>query len=133
MDASEFNLTIRSLASFFKSHKSIGLVILDGLHFIENLEYLALQEKKLMNEANKEKNSTSHNIHMMAEEMGDDVPNMADFFGDNTGKNKDSDPITDHKRKSLILPTRTKRDRNLDSKAFDQKLVDRALSLLLDF
>jgi len=41
MDASEFNLTIRSLASFFKSHKSIGLVILDGLHFIENLEYLA--------------------------------------------------------------------------------------------
>ena len=38
MDASEFNLTIRSLANFFKSHKSIGMVILDGLHFIENLE-----------------------------------------------------------------------------------------------
>ena len=40
MDATEFNLTIRSLASFLKTHKSIGLVIIDGLHYIENLEYL---------------------------------------------------------------------------------------------
>lgn len=40
MDANEFNLTIRSLASFFKTHKSIGMVILDGLHFIENMEQL---------------------------------------------------------------------------------------------
>ncbi len=88
----------------------------------------------MMNEANKEKASTSHNIVAMAEEMGDDVPSMADFFEDGKGKNKDSDiTINENKRKSLILPARTKRDRNLDSKAFDQKLVDRALSLLLDF
>jgi len=40
MDASEFNLTIRSLATFLKSHKGIGMVILDGLHYIENLEYI---------------------------------------------------------------------------------------------
>ena len=50
MDAAEFNLTIRSLANFFKSHKSIGMVILDGLHFIENLEFLNQQEKKMMSD-----------------------------------------------------------------------------------
>ena len=46
MDAAEFNLTIRSLATFFKSHKSIGMVILDGLHFIENLEYINMVERR---------------------------------------------------------------------------------------
>lgn len=86
-----------------------------------------------MNEANKEKSSTSHNIAAMAEEMGDDIPSMTDFFEDGKPKNNDDVSMNNNKRKSLILPTRTKRDRNLDSKAFDQKLVDRALSLLLDF
>ena len=46
MDACEFNLVVRSLATFFKSHKSIGMVILDGLHFIENLDHIYLQEKR---------------------------------------------------------------------------------------
>lgn len=36
MDAVEFNMAVRSLASFFKTHKSIGLVVIDGIHFIEN-------------------------------------------------------------------------------------------------
>lgn len=40
MDAIEFNMTIRSLANFLKHHKNIGLVILDGLQFVENIEYL---------------------------------------------------------------------------------------------
>lgn len=35
-DAAEFNLAVRSLGSFFKKHKSIGLVCIDGIHFIEN-------------------------------------------------------------------------------------------------
>lgn len=55
MDASEFNLTIRSLANFFKTHKSIGLVVLDGLHFIENLEQMNQYEKRMMSEGLKEK------------------------------------------------------------------------------
>lgn len=55
MDAIEFNLTVRSLASFFKQHKSTGMVILDGLHFVENIEYLHQQEKKERNEQMKEK------------------------------------------------------------------------------
>lgn len=37
-DAVEFNLSIRSLNKFLKVNKSVGLVILDGLHHIENLE-----------------------------------------------------------------------------------------------
>ena len=80
MDANEFNLTIRSLANFFKTHKSIGMVVLDGLHFIENMEQLFQQEKKHMSDQNKEK--TTQNVATMAEEMGNDVPNADDFFGD---------------------------------------------------
>ena len=38
MDAIEFNLTVRSLNQFFRCNKSIGLVVIDGLHFIENYD-----------------------------------------------------------------------------------------------
>jgi hypothetical protein len=27
---------VRSLSSFLKHHKNIGLIIIDGIHFIEN-------------------------------------------------------------------------------------------------
>ena len=83
----------------------------------------------------KDKTNTNNVMHL-AEEMGDDVPSMADFFADPSNKSKDTEMTagqTENKRKSLILPARTKAGRTLDSKAFDQKLVDRALSLLLDF
>ena len=36
MDAIEFNSVARSLSSFLRSHKSVGLLLIDGLHFIEN-------------------------------------------------------------------------------------------------
>lgn len=36
MDAVEFNLATRSLSSFLKQNKNIGLIIVDGIHFIEN-------------------------------------------------------------------------------------------------
>ena len=36
MDAIEFNLTARSLHSFLRRNKSVGLVVIDGIHFIEN-------------------------------------------------------------------------------------------------
>lgn len=55
MDAAEFNLTIRSLAKFFKSHKSIGMVVLDGLHFIENLDYINQMERRHLHDQMKEK------------------------------------------------------------------------------
>ena len=48
------------------------------------------------------------NIHALAEEFGDDVPTMDDFFGggpDNKAK-PESDPSTSNQnlRKSMILP-----------------------------
>ena len=46
MDAVEFNLAARSLASFFKTHKNIGLLVIDGIHFIENQDFLTRYEKK---------------------------------------------------------------------------------------
>ena len=62
---------------------------------------------------------------------------MDDFFGGG-GENKakpESDPSTSNQnmRKSMILPQRKIRSQNMDTKVFDQKLVDRALTLLLDY
>lgn len=50
MDAIELNLTVRSLSSFFKNQKNVGLVILDGLQFIENSDLLQKKEKHALNE-----------------------------------------------------------------------------------
>ena len=117
MDAAEFNLTIRSLANFFKTHKSIGMVVLDGLHFIENMEYLNQQEKKAMSDSMKDKVTT--NIQTMAEEMGEDVPNMDDFFGGEEKKDQTEQISSTNQKKSMILPTRVKRSNQLDPKIFD--------------
>ena len=46
MDANEFNLAVRSLANFFKKHKGIGLVVIDGMHFMENTDFMTHFEKK---------------------------------------------------------------------------------------
>ena len=46
MDAVEFNLTARSLTSFLRRNKSVGLVVIDGIHFIENQDILNQFEKK---------------------------------------------------------------------------------------
>ena len=46
MDAVEFNLAARSLASFFRKNKNIGLVVIDGIHFIENQDFLTKFEKR---------------------------------------------------------------------------------------
>jgi hypothetical protein len=47
-----------------------------------------------------------HNIHALAEEFGDDVPTMDDFFGGVENKKPDADPNTSNQnlRKSMILP-----------------------------
>lgn len=46
MDAVEFNLATRSLSSFLKQNKNIGLIIVDGIHFIENQDFLTAIERK---------------------------------------------------------------------------------------
>lgn len=44
-DAVEFNLTVRSLASFLKKQKNVGLIVVDGIHFIEAVEYYSSKDK----------------------------------------------------------------------------------------
>lgn len=76
MDAVEFNLASRSLASFFRKNKNIGLVVIDGIHFIENQDFLNKFEKraaKNMEAAGAKGNS----VEAMAEQ---DVPGGNDFF-----------------------------------------------------
>jgi len=46
MDAVEFNLAVRSLSSFLKANKNIGLIVIDGIHFIENQDFLSGLERK---------------------------------------------------------------------------------------
>ena len=46
MDAIEFNLAARSLCSFMRRNKSIGLLVIDGIHNIESAEILANFEKR---------------------------------------------------------------------------------------
>ena len=46
MDAIEFNMAARSLSYFMRRNKSIGLLVIDGIHFIESAEILANFEKK---------------------------------------------------------------------------------------
>ena len=61
-----------------------------------------------MHESQREK--TTQNIHALAEEFGDDVPTMDDFFGGGgEGNKKESDPNStgnQNIRKSMILPQR---------------------------
>jgi hypothetical protein len=87
-----------------------------------------------MHESQREK--TTQNIHALAEEFGDEVPTMDDFFGGGGEGKKETDPnstTNQNTRKSMILPQRKIRSQNMDTKVFDQKLVDRALTLLLDY
>lgn len=44
--AIEFNLCVRSLANFLKNHKNIGLIVIDGLHLIENVEIYSFKGDK---------------------------------------------------------------------------------------
>jgi len=46
MDAVEFNLAVRSLSGFLKANKNIGLIVIDGIHFIENQDFLSGLERK---------------------------------------------------------------------------------------
>ena len=46
MDGNEFNLAVRSLAVWFKRHKGVGLVVLDGMQFVENADFLSQYERK---------------------------------------------------------------------------------------
>lgn len=41
--AVEFNMTVRSLANLLKTHKNIGLIVIDGLHVIENVEIFSVR------------------------------------------------------------------------------------------
>lgn len=46
MDVMEFNVAVRSLGTFLKNNKGVGLVIVDGLHFVEPQDYTISNEKK---------------------------------------------------------------------------------------
>ena len=70
-------MAVRSLGSFFKKHKSIGLVVIDGIHFIENQDFLSQLERR---QAKKDKgaNKGQTTVEAMATL---DVPTGDDFFG----------------------------------------------------
>ena len=88
--AVEFNLTVRSLAQFMKTHKNIGLVIIDGLHLIENVEMYSVKQSDksaasgVNGSAGKPgRKGAANNVMAMAAQG--DVPTSDDFFGGGLG------------------------------------------------
>ena len=79
-NAVEFNLTVRSLANFLKTHKNIGLVIIDGMHFIESVDIYSAKDKgdKYLSSAMKARKGG--NVHALVQ---NDIPTSDDFFGGN--------------------------------------------------
>lgn len=78
MDAIEFNVAVRGLSQFLKRKKSVGLVVIDGIHFIENQEVLAQSEKRRVKEIVSNKPGKGTSVEAMA---ALDVPTEEDFFG----------------------------------------------------
>jgi hypothetical protein len=92
--AAEFNLTVRSLANFLKTHKNIGLIIIDGLHLIENVDIFSVKSSDKygsssstaamgVNGSGVKKRGAPSNVQTMAAQG--DVPTSDDFFGGSSG------------------------------------------------
>lgn len=86
--AVEFNLTVRSLAQFLKTHKNVGLVVIDGIHLIENVEMYSVKNSDKYGSSSNAQGTVSggkpgrkpnNNVQAMAAQM--DVPTSDDFLG----------------------------------------------------
>lgn len=82
--AVEFNLTVRSLANFLKTHKNIGLIVIDGTHLIENVDIYSVKScdkygSSSLTGASGAKKKNVNNVMAMA--ASDDIPTSDDFFG----------------------------------------------------
>lgn len=83
----EFNLAVRSLASFLKAHKNIGLVVVDGTHLIENVEIYSLKNSdkfpssSATGSAGKTGPGKKGAANVMAMAASSEVPSTDDFFG----------------------------------------------------
>ena len=73
MDGNEFNLAVRSLAVWLKRHKGVGLVVLDGMQFVENADFLSQYERK----QNKHLNASAD----QAQDAGHKISSIEQFAG----------------------------------------------------
>lgn len=79
MDAVEFNLAVRSLSTFLKNNKNIGMIVVDGIHFIENQDFLSgLERKQAKQLAQGALKKAATSVAAMAEQ---EIPSGDDFFG----------------------------------------------------
>jgi hypothetical protein len=75
---------VRSLAQFLKTHKNIGLIVIDGLHLVENVEMYSVKSSSSSSQANPSAGKpgpkkAANNIMAMAAQG--EVPTSDDFFG----------------------------------------------------
>ena len=144
MDAIEFNFAVRSLANFLKTHKNVGMIVVDGLHFIANVDYYSSKDKIMGGgqdgrEENKagRKGGKSNNLQSLYNSM---VPSMNEMI---SGEQEDS--YSNDFRSGLGSsgvglnggPGSNVRNSfnltKLDFNYFDGKLIDRATTLLLEY
>ena len=143
--AVEFNLTVRSLAQFLKTHKNIGLIVIDGLHLIENVEMYSIKMSdkygsSALGSGGKPGRKVSNNVQAMAAQM--EVPTSDDFFGGmNASSTGTATPValkqtpstTNVIRQSFNLKRGGKMGAKIDFNYFDSKLIERAIGLLSDY
>ena len=103
--AVEFNATVRSLANFLKTHKNIGLVVIDGIHLIENVEIYSVKSSDKYGSSvrdlpganipgGKRKAAGANNVQAMAASASE-IPTSDDFFGgQQTGTGTPSAKVT---------------------------------------
>lgn len=64
-------MTVRSLANFLKTHKNVGLIVIDGIHLIESVEIYSIKNSDKMGTSvsigpGKKKASALNNVMAMA-------------------------------------------------------------------
>jgi hypothetical protein len=87
---------VRSLAQFLKTHKNIGLIVIDGLHLVENVEMYSVKSSSSSSHANASAGKpgpkkVGNNIMAMAAQG--DVPTSDDFFGGGMSTTNSATPV----------------------------------------
>lgn len=128
MDAIEFNLAVRSLATFLRKNKNVGLLVIDGIHFIESNDFMSNFEKRQTRQSEATKKS-GVTMEEMAKQI---VPTGDDFFDSDTRQPVKSS-ATDTSKQFYIHRKAKVGTQKFDPKSFDSKLVERSLELIEEY
>lgn len=142
-DATEFNLAVRSLPTFLKVHKNVGLVVVDGLHYIENIEYYFHKdhhhhhkgEDTAKSDGSKQSGKKGHsNVQMLASKGNFSTDDFMGFGAAGVGADLDvANDDANEIRHNFTVKRGAKVGQKHDFQYYDGKLITRALELINDY